>query len=511
MANMLAKYEIIKQLGSGGYADVYLARDTELGREVALKVLHQAHLLDENTLARFKREGQVLAGLVHPHIAFAWEFGQAGGRVYIATRYIAGPSLEKLLAGGKPLPWSQAQQILEQVGAALDFAHRKGIIHRDVKPANILVGEEEGAVLTDFGLVKALHSSGLTTTGKQFMGTPAYIPPETWLGQEATPASDQYSLACVLGEMLSGKALFPGETPPAIMTRHVMSGPALPASWPAGAPAGLAAALRKALSRDPQERFASVKEFVAQTLTPSPSPFQGEGGTPSPLSPVPSPLPAAQAGKPDALGFEWIEIPAGDFLYGDDKTPSYIRKPYLISKYEVTQAQYQGFIDANPEYKPPSDWTNRRHPAGKARHPVVNVSWNDAQAFCRWASDRLGKEVRLPTEQEWEKAARGMDGRTYPWGEEWVDGKYTNSWEAGINGTTPVDDFPLGVSPYGVWDMSGNVFEWTASMYEGGDHRVVRGGSWGNLGRYIRCADRSGSVPVDINDSIGFRLLLFPN
>ena len=248
-----------------------------------------------------------------------------------------------------------------------------------------------------------------------------------------------------------------------------------------------------------------------RTLTPNPSPWKGEGGGPSPQSPVPSPLPAAQAGKPDALGFEWIEIPAGEFLYGDDKKPSYIRKPYLISKYEVTQAQYQGFIDANPEYKPPSDWTNRRHPAGKARHPVVNVSWNDAQAFCRWASDRLGKEVRLPTEQEWEKAARGMDGRTYPWGEDWVDGKYTNSWEAGINGTTPVDDFPLGVSPYGVWDMSGNVFEWTASMYEGGDHRVVRGGSWGNLGRYIRCADRSGSVPVDINDSIGFRLLLFPN
>jgi hypothetical protein len=173
-------------------------------------------------------------------------------------------------------------------------------------------------------------------------------------------------------------------------------------------------------------------------------------------------------------GIEWVHIPTGEFLFGDKKERRYI-KSYLIGKYGVTNAQYKLFLDANPKYRAPRDWDKdtRTHPRGKANHPVVNVSWHDANAFCKWA------DCRLPTEEEWEKAARGEDGRTYPWGEDWEDGKYCNSREAGIKDTTQVDAYPEGVSPYGVWDVAGNVWEWTSSWAdEKKEARVLRGGAF---------------------------------
>lgn len=209
------------------------------------------------------------------------------------------------------------------------------------------------------------------------------------------------------------------------------------------------------------------------------------------------------AAERNPAGLEWVEVPAGPFLYGDDKARTQIARPFLIGKYPVTQAQYQRFIDANPNVEVPfcvEDWAKsynwnqrtRRHPAARSNHPVVLVSWHDAVAFCQWA------KCRLPTEQEWERAARGTDGRTYPWGEDWVDDQYCNSSEAGIGGTTPVDAYPLGVSPVGAWDMAGNVWEWTDSC-------GTRGGSWFNVASYVRASNRGWGDPGDRNDVIGFR------
>lgn len=182
----------------------------------------------------------------------------------------------------------------------------------------------------------------------------------------------------------------------------------------------------------------------------------------------------------------WVEIPAGGFQYGDEKEKRTIPSPYLIGKYPVTNEQYKLFLDANPAHHVPEGWNEetRTFPEGKGKHPVVKVNWNDAQDFCEWAG------CRLPTEEEWEKAARGEDGRRYPWGNHWEPGRYCNSDEAMIGDMTPVDQYPEGASPYGVMDMSGNAWEWTSSPH-GTAGYMVRGCSWVGGENHVRSANRT--------------------
>jgi hypothetical protein len=182
-------------------------------------------------------------------------------------------------------------------------------------------------------------------------------------------------------------------------------------------------------------------------------------------------------------GIEWMEIPAGEFRYGIKKKRKIISSPFIIGKYPVTNAQFKLFIDANPYYKIPVNWNNksRIYPKDEANHPVRYITWADTIAFCDWAN------CRLPTQEEWEKAARGEDGLIYPWGNKWMDGKFVNLGDS----TTPVDKYPESVSPYGVWDMLGNIEEWTSSVIEeeigyGDDlinFRILRG--WNYLDLFL--------------------------
>lgn len=158
---------------------------------------------------------------------------------------------------------------------------------------------------------------------------------------------------------------------------------------------------------------------------------------------------------------ELVSIPAGSFLYGEDKQPRETAA-YQIGKYPITNKQYQTFVEATGHPKP-AYWENGI-PPGKEDHPVVNVSWHDAKAFCTWLAEATGMPYRLPTELEWEKAARGMDGREYPWGGHFDFAK-ANTWSSTIHDTSPVDAYPKGVSPYGVLDMAGNVWEWTEDTW----------------------------------------------
>ncbi|MCB8976522.1 MAG: formylglycine-generating enzyme family protein [Ardenticatenaceae bacterium] len=236
------------------------------------------------------------------------------------------------------------------------------------------------------------------------------------------------------------------------------------------------------------------------------------GGKPLPTAP-PVRTPPADPNRwlHPKSGLELVRVPAGEFLYGDDKKKLHLDE-FWMAKTPVTNAEYKRFLDANPNYDVPFrdetwakpynwDKQQRTFPAGKAEHPVVLVSWHDAQAFAKWAG------MVLPTEEQWQKAARGTDGREYPWGE-WRAG-HCNTSETGIGATTPVGQFsPQGDSPYGCVDMSGNVWEWTNSWYDEKQVlRVLCGGSWPINRRFARVALRSWYDPDNSFNHIGFRVV----
>jgi len=199
-------------------------------------------------------------------------------------------------------------------------------------------------------------------------------------------------------------------------------------------------------------------------------------------------------------GKEMVRVPAGTFLYGEDKKEVELSE-FWIDKAPVTNAEYARFV-AETGHTPPEHWEGETPPEKIADHPVIFVSWHDATAYANWAGGRL------PTEQEWEKAARGTDGREYPWGE-WAEGR-CNSEEARIGGTTPVGEYsPQGDSPYGCQDCAGNVCEWTASKYEpGSGYGVVRGGAWSGGQRLARCAFRGRLIPDGPNYDVGLRVVV---
>ncbi|MBK9094537.1 MAG: SUMF1/EgtB/PvdO family nonheme iron enzyme [Anaerolineae bacterium] len=186
-------------------------------------------------------------------------------------------------------------------------------------------------------------------------------------------------------------------------------------------------------------------------------------------------------------------------MYGDSKQRQSLNL-FRMSRAPVTNSQYKAFVDATHR-EPPSHWANGLMPADKENHPVVNVSWDDAQAFCQWAG------VRLPTEQQWEKAARGTDGRAYPWGNQPPSGDLCN-FNNIVGGTTPVGHYPKGASPYGLLDMAGNVFEWCENLYEGQSNvRVIRGGAYNMDASWVGCAYRYGLNQNYRLENRGFRVV----
>ncbi len=260
----LGKYTIVRELGRGGFATVYLAQDTVLRRAVALKVLHPPLLTDPAFVSRFESEARAIAQFEHPQIATIYELGHYDGRLCIAMPLMAGGSLAERIQQHGPLAFADAARVAREVADALDYAHAAGFVHRDVKPSNILFNARGAAVLADFGLVKAAEGSVIArTTMGGLLGTPAYMAPEVWEGQGDTAQTDVYALGCVLYEMLTGAVLFRGDTPPAVMLRHFQPR-SYPEQWPAGTPPGIAQLLDRALAREPAERFGSAGALAAE-------------------------------------------------------------------------------------------------------------------------------------------------------------------------------------------------------------------------------------------------------
>lgn len=293
----LGKYEILRPLGEGATAVVYLARDSSLGREVALKVLKPHLASDPEMFKYFLREAQTAAALHHPHIAPIYDMGESGGRFFIAMHRVEGRSLNTILREDGPLAVNTALEMAADVASALDYAHRRGFLHRDVKPANILREQDGDFLLTDFGLARALTVSGLTSTNAAVPGTLAYIAPEVWNQQPLTPAVDQYALACVLYEAIDGQTLFQGELA-ALVAGHVLHGAALRPSFTGRVTPGFAQALLRALERDPAARYPTCAEFVQALRASLPAPEPQRTATPAPPIEHPAPQESDEQAPP---------------------------------------------------------------------------------------------------------------------------------------------------------------------------------------------------------------------
>ena len=207
---------IERKLGAGGMADVYLAEDQELGRRVAIKILNDRHAADDQFVERFRREAKNAAGLSHPNIVSVYDRGTAEGTYYIAMEYLDGRSLKELIVGRGPAPVKTAVEYARQVLAAVGFAHRHGIVHRDIKPHNVLVDREGRVKVADFGIARA-GASEMTEAGS-IVGTAQYLSPEQARGAPVDQTSDVYSVGVVLYELLTGQVPFTGETPLEIAT-----------------------------------------------------------------------------------------------------------------------------------------------------------------------------------------------------------------------------------------------------------------------------------------------------
>ena len=535
-----AGYRVERTIGQGGFAAVYLVRDLTLKRPLAVKVLSPDLVLSATARERFRREAETVAQLSHPHIVPLHFIGDADDVVYLAMAFVDGESLADRIAREGRLPVDEVARILREVASALDLAHRRGVIHRDIKPHNVLLERETGrSLVTDFGIARTAESVSLTATG-MVVGTPTYMSPEQVTGGVVDQRADLYALGIVGWEMLVGNPPFGGATPTEMLMKRVAQ-PAEPVQKARpDTPPALAAVVDRCLEQDPEKRFASGAEIVRALGGVTPNAPQPTVERPRPrrrLEPwhvaaafvalvavttlwvrsrperAEGPAPARAA--PEGM----VLVPAGAYTIGRDDGPRWERPAHPVTlaafymdRTEVTIAAFRRLAS---QAAVGTGWTPP--PAGAdSLLPATGVAWSTAMAFCGLAHPPAG---RLPTEEEWEAAARGASGLLYPWGATW-DGSAANTASAKKGAPVRAGSFPRGATASGIEDLIGNVWEWTAShaaAYPGGaapprstpDAYVIRGGAY-DTPDSIADAARRGYLPAMSKDlaSTGFRCVV---
>ena len=263
IGNTLGGYRIVEQIGRGGMATVYKAFDPRNERYVAIKTLPPQYLEDETFRIRFEQEAKSIAQLEHVHILPMFGSGEEDGFTYMVMRYLDTGTLAEYIQENGALSFAEATRILSQMASALNYAHQNNVLHRDVKPSNILLDNQGNAFLTDFGIAKMVDGSGPDLTGTGLIGTPRYMSPEQCLGRkDLTPTSDQYALGIILYEMLTGQAPFDAETPLAIIQKHVSAPLPPPCNLRSDLPESAQNVLLKALAREPDARYESCNDFA---------------------------------------------------------------------------------------------------------------------------------------------------------------------------------------------------------------------------------------------------------
>jgi serine/threonine protein kinase len=622
----LGRYHLIEKLGEGGMAVVYKAFDTRLECEVAVKVIRMERLTQEmmaTTLKRFEREAKAVAQLNHPNIVNITDYGEYEGVPYLVMEYLRGGTLKQML--GKPMPYAEAARLLAPVASALQYAHEHKVIHRDVKPSNILITESGAPMLTDFGIARILDlQEGQTLTGTGVgIGTPEYMAPEQWTG-DITPAVDIYSLGVVFYELVTGHKPYTADTPAAVLIKTINDPLPRPSQYAPGLPENVEKVIYKAMAKKAEDRYSNIGDFeriltsfshkaypdakiktgmeyfVDESATflenepiesksqiatkteaitditdkkslvtilekrrekespvtilkvpgiryEAPSLIErfvdGKGlyiasivllaamtmiiflvkwqdwFTPR-LEPISSPTatftPVITTMTSAKDGMTMLFIPGGEFIMGSSESGSNEEKrnvylpAYWIDMTEITTSEYDLCVQAGV-CKPSNQSASYFSSLEYKDYPVTGIDWQAAVTYCEWAGRRL------PTEAEWEKAARGTDGRNFPWGNNDPTCSLGNLWLTGENkcvgNISKVGTYSAGQSPYGALDMAGNVWEWVSTNYMGGEayanSMVVRGGSWGGAwyGHPVWgwTHFRVGINPLYTSNDIGFR------
>ena len=628
IGSTVGDYEIIASLGKGGFGSVWKAR-FESGELVAMKLLNPQALDNQRVVKKFFNEAMILAKMNHPNITRLLEFFPNGDNYAIVMEYVEGTELKKILRQNNgPLPFNMAYKIAHQTLDAFHYASTNGILHRDIKPGNIIIDTTGNAKVMDFGIAKMSSTASHDTAAN--MLSILYVPPERFdKNREIDIRSDIYSLALVFYEMFTGRRPFDATEISQMMFAHLNKIPDPPGTITQGLPPPVSNAISRALEKNPDDRFADFLEFAqAMALDPadlfdattavdeadatvivdtaasggdSPGPltaashateaiapaaadkpkaFRGiigaiaailiavgvgaffmtgpsETSAPpvsvatatAPQAQVVPPAAVAEAGVKNSKGFyetkhpadgsAMIHVPAGAFIMGSDRYSS--EKPiqtirlddFYIDKYLVTNARFQHFVadtkyvtDAEKSgggwvriarrwqkvdmatWKMPDGVTSQEN---TGESPVSQISFNDAESYCRWA------HKTLPTEAQWEKAARGTEGNVYPWGNSEPDETLAN-FDNYHPGPTPVKRFEKGQSPFGMFDAAGNVYQWTADWYtEGkrplenptgaaaGKYKTVKGGSFQDGMDSLRAAFRDRYAPNRPEQLFGFR------
>src|SRR5436190_9788954 len=292
------RYRITHRIGSGGMADVYCARDSHLGRDVAIKVLHHRFARDREFVERFRREASAAASLNHPNVVNVFDRGEHDGTYYIAMENLPGRTLKEVIQQDAPMGQRRTIDLAIQILQAAGFAHRRGVVHRDFKPHNVIVGPDDRLKVTDFGIARA-GASEMTETGS-IMGTAQYISPEQAQGHRVEAASDIYSIGIILYEMLTGRVPFEGESAVAIALKHVSELPRPIRSIRLDVHPDLEAVVMRALAKDPAQRYRNAEEFIA-ALQGARAAIEasGDGQDTAGFAPVMAPPPE---GPPEAEG-----------------------------------------------------------------------------------------------------------------------------------------------------------------------------------------------------------------
>ena len=558
-------FEVIRPLGRGGMGLVVLARQVSLDRLVAIKFLAPALEAAAQPAVRLRREAELMAKIKHPNIVSIYDLGHVDDRTYLVMEYVDGPDLRRSLDQGHPPPVALVRPLVRPLASALDCLHRNGILHRDLKPENILLERGANPKVTDFGIAVEGSRIGSLTGESQWVGTIGYVAPEVQYRLKVDERADQYSLAAVMYELLTGQKPLGVFKPPSRLNTRLSP--------------RVDAVLLRALQEDREDRYPTIVEFGRELdralgLPPAPSrrrllalaalglallggavvlawPGRRGPGRPGVARAGAGPAPRIT----NSLGMTLVLIPAGAFLMGSidtdpmaarDERPQHrvrFARPFYLGAHEVTVRQYRAFVVATGyrteaeaggaggfvydrergeiRQDPSFTWRHPDDRAGPADdEPVVQVTWNDATAFCDWLTRREGRSYRLPTEAEWEYACRA--GRTTRWSSGDDPASLdAYAWTVRNAGGIP---HPVGrkrPNAFGLHDMHGNVWEWCLDGYgpypaegvvdgsaaAGGRERVLRGGSWDwdDLAR-TRAAARLDSRPDYADFTYGFRV-----